>query len=95
MADPVLDKAEVRPRVEEVRGDRVLQHGEVPLRGRDAGRLAIVFHEGVELPAGDRGAPLREKEARGLALPLAEVGLEGGDLVRTQGQMPDSERLTR
>src|SRR5262245_20245340 len=57
MANPVLYKAQVRARVEEVRGDRVLEHMEMPLRGRDPRELAIVFHEGIQLPAGNRGAP--------------------------------------
>jgi hypothetical protein len=49
------------PGVQEVGGDRVLQHVEVPLGGRDVRQRPAAFHQGVELPAGDRRAPLREK----------------------------------
>jgi hypothetical protein len=61
---------------------------EVPLGGWDVHELTRVFHEGVELPAGDRRAPLREKERGGMALPRAEVGLEGRDLIGAPGLDP-------
>jgi hypothetical protein len=85
MTYPVLDETQVCPRVQEVGGDRVLGHVEVPLGRRDLRQCTVVFHERVELPAEDRRAPLRAEEAGGVALPFAEVGLEGRDLVGTQG----------
>jgi hypothetical protein len=64
MAHPILDKAQVRPRVQEMGRNRVLEHVKMPLGGWNVRKLAIVFHQRIELPAGDRDALLREKEAR-------------------------------
>jgi hypothetical protein len=85
MADPILHEAEIRPGIQEVRGDRMFEHVEMPLRGREAGRLTVVFHQRIELPAGNRRAALGEKEAWRGMLALAEVGLERGDLIRAEG----------
>ena len=54
----------------------------------DADLLAVMFHQGIELPAGDRGAPPREEQARCGALALAQVSLQGRDLVRAEGVDP-------
>jgi hypothetical protein len=61
MAYPILDKAQIRARIQEVRGNRMLEDMKMPLGGRDVRELAIVFHQGIKLPTGDRRAPLREK----------------------------------
>jgi hypothetical protein len=47
-----------------------------------------VFHQGIELPTGDRRPSLREKQGRRGALPLTEVGLERVDLIRLEGIDP-------
>jgi hypothetical protein len=60
----------------------------MPLGGRDVRELAIVFHQGIELPTGDRRPSLREKQGRRGALPLTEVSLERVDLIRLEGIDP-------
>src|SRR6266576_4706843 len=88
MADPILDKAQVRARIQEVGGNRVLADVEMALGGRDSGQLAVVFHEGIELPAGNRRPSLREKQGWREALPLTQVDLECFDLICSEGIDP-------
>src|SRR5882724_13624981 len=88
MADPILDKAEIRARIQEVGGNRGLEDMKMSLGGRDSGQLAIVFHQGIELPAGNRRPALRKKERGGVTLPLTQGDLQSFNFIRAEGIDP-------
>jgi hypothetical protein len=81
MANLVLHKTELGAGVQEVGGNRVLKHVEMPLALWDSRLFPVVLHEGVELSAGNGRTALREKERGRAALALAQVGLERSDLI--------------
>jgi len=64
VAEPILDKHDVRARVQEVRGDGVLEGVEVPFVGRYVSALAVLLHDVVEGPPGYRKTPPGQEQDR-------------------------------
>ena len=84
MPDPILHKAEVRPRVEEVRGNRVLEGVEMPLALGNVRTLAVVLDEFIKTATADRRVVAREEQGRRIAVPLFQVGFDSFEFIRLQ-----------
>ena len=79
-----MDNAQVRPGIQEVGGNRVLEGVKMPRARGHVGALAVVLHQFVQSPATDGGMVAREEERRGVALTLFQVGFDGFEFIRWQ-----------
>ena len=93
MAEPVLDEHDVRPRIQQMRGDRVLQYVEVALSLGEPGPLPVLLHQLVEGLAAD-GGPLSGGEEDGrLVLAGAQIPPEVLGHFRAEGVLAGDQAL--